>query len=45
MVRHTCAVTCGLAMLFLLHAAPARSTPLLPGNTGIVPTAHYETHS
>ena len=38
MVRHTRAVTCGLAML-LLYAAPARSTPLLPGDTGKVPTA------
>src|SRR5262249_18521004 len=38
MVRHTRAVTCGLAML-LLCAAPARSTPLLPGATGVVPTA------
>jgi hypothetical protein len=39
MVRHTRAATCGLATLLLLYAAPARSTPLLPGNTGIVPTA------
>ena len=39
MVRHTRAVSCGLAMLLLLYAAPARSTPLLPGDIGIVPTA------
>jgi len=39
MGRHTRAVTCGLAMSLLLVAASAYSTPLLPGDTGIVPTA------
>jgi PEP-CTERM motif len=39
MVRQTRAVTCVLAMLLLFCAAPARSTPLAPGATGIVPTA------
>ncbi len=39
MLRQTRALTCALAMLLLFSAAPARSTPLLPGDTGIVPTA------
>ena len=39
MVRHTRAATSGLAMILLLYAAPAHSTPLVPGATGIVPTA------
>jgi len=39
MVRHTRAMTCGLAMLLLSCAAPARSTPLVPGASGVVPTA------
>ena len=37
-VRHTYGLTCGLAMLLLLHTAPAHATPLLPGNTNILPT-------
>ena len=35
----TATVTGGLAVLLLLHAAPASSTPLLPGDTGVAPTA------
>ncbi len=39
MSRHRVAVTCVLAMSVLVHAAPASSTPLLPGDTGVAPTS------
>lgn len=39
MVRQTRAIGCGLAMLLFFCAAPARPTPLVPGATGIAPTA------